>query len=67
MTLHDLMFAAIEKRASDIHLKVNDAPILRIDGELVRVPGWVLSEKDVMEMLATIASPADVDNTAVPE
>jgi twitching motility protein PilT len=61
MTLHDLMHQAIECRASDIHLKTDNPPIFRIDGDLVRQPGDPLTEDQVMEMLASIAKPSDVE------
>ncbi len=61
MTLHDLMHQAITSRASDIHLKTDNPPIFRIDGELVRQEGAPLTEENVMEMLASIAKPSDVE------
>jgi len=61
MTLHDLMRQAITSRASDIHLKTDNPPIFRIDGSLVRQDGDPLTEEQVMEMLASIAKPSDVE------
>lgn len=61
MSLHDLMHAAIECRASDIHLKTDNPPIFRVDGLLVRQPGNPLTEDDIMAMLASIAKPADIE------
>ncbi len=61
MTLHDLMHKAIELRASDIHLKTDNPPIFRVDGALVRQSGDPLTEDQVMEMLASIAKPSDVE------
>jgi len=34
MNLNDLLKTAIERKASDIHIKVGSTPVLRIDGEL---------------------------------
>lgn len=61
MTLQDLMHQAIERRASDIHLKTDNPPIFRIDGDLTRQAGDPLTEDQVMDMLASIAKPSDVE------
>ena len=37
MHINDLLKVAIEKNASDLHLKVGSHPIIRIDGELAAV------------------------------
>lgn len=61
MTVEELMQEALDKTASDIHLKEGNPPILRIDGELVRLEGQAaLTEDDLQEMLKQIASPADI-------
>lgn len=61
MTVEELMQEALDKVASDIHLKEGNPPILRIDGELVRLEGQApLTEDDLQEMLKQIASPADI-------
>lgn len=39
MDLNQLCAAAMQMRASDIHLKVGRPPVFRIDGELATVPG----------------------------
>ncbi|MBX7258216.1 MAG: PilT/PilU family type 4a pilus ATPase [Candidatus Hydrogenedentes bacterium] len=61
MILHDLMHTAINKRASDIHLKTDNPPIFRIDGSLVREDAPKLTESNIMEMLASIARPTDIE------
>lgn len=61
MTMKEIMQAAMEQRASDIHLKTGNPPILRIDGSLRRLDHCdLLSEDDLSEYLAYIASDADV-------
>lgn len=61
MTVEEMMQAALDKSASDIHLKEGNPPILRIDGELVRLDDQpLLTEDDLQEMLKQIASPADI-------
>lgn len=60
MTFDELMRGAVERNASDIHLKTGNPPIYRIDGELVRLEGEPLTEAMVTEMLSVIAAPAEI-------
>ncbi len=60
LVIEDLMSDALERNASDIHLKVGSPPIYRIDGKLVRLPGGVLTEETVNMLLESIATPADI-------
>ena len=60
VALRELMFGAVEKNASDIHLKVDNPPIYRIDGNLIRIEAPKLTEQDVMEALTVIAPPQDI-------
>ncbi len=60
VTMDALMRGALEKRASDIHLKVDNPPIYRIDGDLQRLDEPPLIEEDIRELLKQIALPADV-------
>ncbi len=61
MNLKELMRGAIEQNASDIHLKTDNPPIYRIDGELMRLEGEPLTENDILAMLRTIVKPEDID------
>lgn len=61
MTLQDLMRKALVTNASDIHVKVGNPPLLRVDGDLVRLEEDILTEEDVMEMLGTIVEPSDLN------
>ena len=58
--IKDLMRDAMDKNASDIHLKVGNPPIFRIDGDLIRLESEVLGEEDVREFLQDIANPTDL-------
>lgn len=60
MTLTELMRGALERNASDIHLKTGNPPIYRIDGHLVRLEGDPLRDEDIVRMLQEIADPKDV-------
>lgn len=60
IAMRDLMRGALERRASDIHLKVGNPPIYRIDGDLVRIEGEPLSEEALQSLLKEIASEQDI-------
>ncbi|MBN2308272.1 MAG: type IV pilus twitching motility protein PilT [Candidatus Hydrogenedentes bacterium] len=60
MTLQELMHGAVERNASDIHLKTGNPPIYRVDGDLIRLDAEPLSEEAVMGMLESIVDKADV-------
>lgn len=60
VTMEELMHGAMERNASDIHIKVDNPPIYRIDGELVRLEGDPLTEEDVAHLLEGLAQPTDI-------
>ncbi len=60
MSMEQLMRGALERRASDIHLKTGNPPIYRIDGDLHRIEDEPLTEAHIVEFLKVIASPTDV-------
>ncbi len=60
MAVEDLLHEAIARRASDIHIKTENPPVLRIDGELVRLDCEPLSDADVETLLGSIVSPKDM-------
>ncbi|MBI3326204.1 MAG: type IV pilus twitching motility protein PilT [Nitrospinae bacterium] len=58
MRIDDLLHLAIEKQASDLHLKVPQPPVMRIQGDLViqeNLPR--LTPTDLQEILEVITSP----------
>lgn len=60
ISMEELMKGAVEKNASDIHIKTGNPPIYRIDGTLVRLDGDILTEADVTEMLRSISAPTQM-------
>ena len=57
MQLKELLQLTIDKKASDLHLVVGVPPILRVDGELVRIPGeQILSPEAVQTLLKEVMS-----------
>lgn len=52
--LKELLTYAVENRASDIHLSEGYPPIVRIDGELHRIKGNVLTKQDMEDIVVQI-------------
>jgi twitching motility protein PilT len=55
MNINDLLKIAVERKASDLHLKVGSHPIIRIDGELIQL-GEIkrLMQEDTIAMAFSI-------------
>lgn len=51
MRIDDLLLKARELGASDLHITVEQPPIVRVNGELVRLPGQNLKAADTRELL----------------
>lgn len=49
--IDDILKAAIERKASDIHLTTNLPPMARIDGELAPLPYAVLTPQDTQRLI----------------
>jgi twitching motility protein PilT len=59
MDLNPLLRRAVELGASDVHLKLDQPPILRRDGALEPMPDWPpLGEKELRRVLETIGRSA---------
>ena len=55
MDLISLLTRAVEAGASDVHLKLGQPPVIRIDGELEPLDGWAaLTEQDLLTVLDTV-------------
>ena len=55
MHINDLLTAAVEHGASDLHLKAGSAPVIRIAGDLKPLPGvGRLTHEDTLGMAASI-------------
>jgi len=55
MNLNDLLKLAIERKASDLHLKVGTHPVIRVDGELQPLPDFKrLMQEDSVSMAFSI-------------
>ena len=60
MSIESLMQGALDRNASDIHLKTGNPPMYRVDGELVRLEGDPLTDEDMTALLELIGKEADV-------
>jgi twitching motility protein PilT len=57
MNIDDLLRVAMERRASDLHLKVGNYPHLRIDGDLIPLTGQArVSAEDMLTMAFSMMS-----------
>jgi len=57
--LKRLLFAAVERGASDIHLKAGQPPVIRFDGELHALKGWpALDTEQLEEILQELGAAA---------
>lgn len=54
MHIEDLLKMAVERGASDLHLTVNAAPVVRVHGELRHLPLPVLTYQDLKRLAAEI-------------
>src|SRR5215467_269500 len=57
--LVSLLHSVVDARASDLHLKVGQPPILRIDGDLVAVDGWSPLTTDQLEVVVRDVGASD--------
>ncbi|MDR3688620.1 MAG: type IV pilus twitching motility protein PilT [Fimbriimonas sp.] len=53
-TIDELLTALVERDASDLHLKAGQPPVMRVRGELIRVPEFTLSAEEHLAMLLGI-------------
>ena len=56
--LSSLVTVAIENKASDIHIRTNETPCLRISGELVPVQTKIFTSKDLHDIIKILTTDA---------
>ncbi|HNX81249.1 MAG TPA: type IV pilus twitching motility protein PilT [Candidatus Omnitrophota bacterium] len=61
MDIRDLLVLCIEKSASDLHLTVNEPPVLRIDGKLFRTNFEKLKSDDLKRLIYGILTSPQKD------
>jgi twitching motility protein PilT len=57
-TMQALLHEAADKGASDLHLSSGEAPMLRVNGDLVRTEGAPLDGETVLALVTSIMGPA---------
>ena len=55
----DLLALALQTGASDLHLRVGEPPMFRVDGRMIRAEGPPVKSKDAMDLIAAF-TPEDV-------
>ncbi len=61
-TMEDLMQAACDNGASDIHIEVGNPPLLRVHGELEKLDMEPLQPEDTEQLMRSIATEAQIDS-----
>jgi twitching motility protein PilT len=61
ITMNDLLAATIEYGASDLHVRANMPPELRVHGELQPIADEDLSPEDTYELCRQICSPEQLE------
>jgi len=68
INIYDIILKAKSARATDIHLSVNNPPIIRIDGFLVRMQGYLpLSEQDISYTVEQLIGEYKIENKSARE
>jgi twitching motility protein PilT len=60
--MSDLLALAIHNGASDLHLRVTEPPLYRVDGRLIRAEGLPIRSKDAFNLIESF-TPADIIRT----
>jgi len=61
MTMHELLRLVVERRASDLHIKAGNRPMLRVDGTLAPASDEPLSDDQVRGLIAEILTPEQLE------
>ncbi len=57
LELNKLLSIALERNASDLHLKAGEPPIIRVDSQLIRLENYQILSHDIIVDLATVMVP----------
>ena len=55
--MSDLLHLCVEERASDLHIRVNSPPMLRVHGSLMPLDSPILDKDDTERLMKSITSP----------
>ena len=56
----ELLALAIQHGASDLHLRVAEPPMFRVDGKIIRSDGPPVKSKDAFDLIAAFTSEEDI-------
>jgi len=49
--MDDLLTMLVQRKASDLHLRCGEPPLIRVDGEMVRIEGYPMLDNDTLEAM----------------
>jgi twitching motility protein PilT len=49
--MDDLLTMLVQRKASDLHLRCGEPPLIRVDGEMVRIEGYPTLDNDTLEAM----------------
>jgi twitching motility protein PilT len=55
--MDDLLTQLVQRKASDLHLRTGEPPIVRVDGEMTRIEGYAPMENDALEIMLRAIMP----------
>jgi twitching motility protein PilT len=61
-SMSDLLHLVVSENASDLHVRVNSAPVIRVHGVLHRVEGPILRPEDTEELMRSITSEEQIQS-----
>jgi len=61
VNIDDILAQMVDKRASDIFLKVGHVPSVRVDGRVINLPGQSLSPHDIEDILNQLIDEATIE------
>ena len=62
-SMSDLLQLVVAEGASDLHIRVNSPPVIRVHGILHRIEGPALKPEDAEELMRTITSEENIQST----
>ena len=60
MPIKKLLKKAVEEKASDLHLRADRPPRVRIDGQLYDISGYVPTEEDLKDFFYKLMTPEQI-------
>jgi twitching motility protein PilT len=55
--MDDLLTMLVQRKASDLHLRCGEPPLIRMDGEMVRIEGYPAMDNDTLEAMLRAIMP----------